>query len=155
METTIEQINKAPLSTWLDIVPIAISIVSIIIAASCAWFTIRMQAARKRTELILKLYDTQRVITLYKEKTLEFEKISKDCKLKPDNELVKQAEKLEERIKKQYESLKNSKYNLDPIKIEHLIPDIHILLSDMDDMSKRLASVINGCKSCDDRQTIK
>lgn len=150
----IEQKSQVSITTLLSVISISISIISIIIAAICARFTITMKGAQKRTEILLKLYDAQRSLKLYQERISEFEEVSNNCKLKPDNALAKRAKKLSDQTKKQYENILN-KTNLNPIKAEHLIADTNILLSDINDFSKQLTSIISSCQNCDVRQIKK
>lgn len=150
MDTSIvaDLIRSVPLSSWIALSALVISIISLFISIRKLKYERKLEAARKRTELMNRLSDSKRNL----ENSLSYCKlsrpISKECKDRWQAHLPK-IERNIKKIDEAYHRMEQYEYNnIDPLKLEIITPEVYDILRDTESQRYEFKELLEMCLSC-------
>jgi len=150
-----QTVNTIPLSTWISLIALAISFVSLVYVIRKDKMAKRLLASEKIGSLLQRFNDSLRMIEQIKSQIRELNVYWNDCKyLEKDRgkQYIDRFEDMSSNISKMHEKLKSLSPNADPVKIVKITFDAEAILSRFLSLHEDVKGFFGRCPQCLEKQ---
>jgi len=147
MDMAAELFKMIPFTSWISLLALMISILSLYISIRKLNYERKIESARKRTELMNRLSDSKRSL----ETSLRYcnfaRPVLKECQDKWQAHIPK-IEGLIESIDKSYAVLEKCGDDINPLRFESITPGIYKSLREFESLQIEFKELLDWCSSC-------